>query len=710
MTTPAGSSRRVVSLRLKTLFAIGATMALLMLIIYLPLRWLLLDSFRELEAHNLRTNVGRAASSLEALGAGLNRTAGDYATWDDTYQYMVDRNSRYIEQNMTDAVFVNNQQSLVLLLDPAGAPVFAKAFDLESGAQTPLPTGLEQAARERLNTYPAVTSAITGLVAAPDGLYLVAARPIITSLAAGPSRGTLVMGRALSPQLVRDLADSTRLDLLIQPLGAARLPTEFAQARDQLALAPELMTPLDSRQIAAYQLLRDVYGEPAAVLRVVMARDIHQRGQTAIAYLQIAILVAGLSVGAAMLFVVERIVLARLVGLSRRVQEIGGAPDLGARVPVQGNDELTGLATTINGMLGSMEQAQSHLTRWVRELERHNHEISLLNEMGDLLQASSTPQEAYGIIAHSVQLLFPRQAGGLYVLNQASTVLESVAIWGDAEAGGVHMFVADACCALRRRRMYVLQSPQTDEPVCQHLPGVIPPQYLCLPMMAQGEPLGLLHLRSNAPSGCDESFLSESNVQLAAAVVEHVALALANLRLRETLHHQAIRDPLTNLFNRRYMEETLERELVRAAREYIPLGLILIDLDYFKRINDTFGHPAGDFILCEIAVLLQTSVRLEDVVCRYGGEEFIIIMPGAPLQVIEQRTEHIRQQIRGLSLEHQGQPLGQVTLSVGIAVYPEHGLTSRQLLRAADEALYAAKHDGRDRIRLARNPLDAERV
>lgn len=705
---PAASPRRVVSLRIKTLLAIGATMALLMLIIYLPLRGQLLGSFQELELHNLRTNLDRADNSLAALLAGLNRTTGDYATWDDTYQYLVDRNARYIEQNMTDAVFVNNQQSLVLILDPAGAPLFAKAFDLEAGREAPVPPGL-LAAGKLLNTYPAVTKGITGLVATPAGVYLVAARPIITSLAQGPSRGTLVMGRALSPQVARDLAAATRLDLLIQPLAAPGLPDDIRRASGELAGAPELIRPVDSQQIAGYRLLHDLAGQPAAVLRVIVPRDIHQRGQTAIAYLQLAILVAGLGVGAAMLALIERIVLARLVRLSRRVQEIGGAPDLGARLAVSGNDELTALAATINGMLGSLEQAQGHLTRWVRELERHNHEISLLNEMGDLLQASSTPREAYGIIAHSVQLLFPRQAGGLYVLNQASTVLESVAIWGDGDAGGAHMFVADACCALRRRRMFVVQAPG-DGPVCQHLPGAIPPQYLCLPMMAQGEPLGLLHLRSMAPAGSDDSFLSEANVQLAAAVVEHVALALANLRLRETLHHQAIRDPLTNLFNRRYMEETLERELLRAAREYTPLGLILLDLDYFKRVNDTFGHAAGDFVLCEIGLLLQTYVRLEDVVCRYGGEEFTIIMPGAPLPVIQQRTEHIRQQIRGLSLEHQGQPVGQVTLSVGIAVFPEHGLTSRQLLRAADEALYAAKHDGRDRIRLARNPLDAERV
>jgi diguanylate cyclase (GGDEF)-like protein len=190
-------------------------------------------------------------------------------------------------------------------------------------------------------------------------------------------------------------------------------------------------------------------------------------------------------------------------------------------------------------------------------------------------------------------------------------------------------------------------------------------------------------------------------VRLAVTVAEQFALALANLRLRETLRGQSIRDPLTGLFNRRYMEETLDRELSRAARERRPLSVILLDIDRFKHFNDTFGHEAGDTVLASLGALLRGASRAGDVACRYGGEEFVLILPAASLADAQRRAEEIREAIRGLRVTHNGRPLEAVRCSMGVAAFPEHGEVGGALLRAADAALYRAKREGRDQVILA---------
>jgi diguanylate cyclase (GGDEF)-like protein len=228
--------------------------------------------------------------------------------------------------------------------------------------------------------------------------------------------------------------------------------------------------------------------------------------------------------------------------------------------------------------------------------------------------------------------------------------------------------------------------------ICQHLPRPLPETTLCVPMMAQGEMLGMLNLCSVVGS------LSEAQQQLAVTVSEHLSLALSNVRLRETLRHQAIRDPLTGMYNRRYMEESLERELRRAARHGTPLGVMMLDLDHFKRFNDTFGHAAGDVVLREVGHLLQHYLRGEDIACRYGGEEFTLILIDAPLSVVVQRANQIREAVKALTISHHGQSLGIASISLGVAMFPEHGLTSEKLVRSADAALYRAKEAGRDRV------------
>jgi diguanylate cyclase (GGDEF)-like protein len=187
-------------------------------------------------------------------------------------------------------------------------------------------------------------------------------------------------------------------------------------------------------------------------------------------------------------------------------------------------------------------------------------------------------------------------------------------------------------------------------------------------------------------------------LNLATAVAEEASLALGNLRVRESLHEQSVRDPLTGLYNRRFLEEFLLRELARADRKKHSLSIITLDIDHFKRINDSLGHGAGDIVLRRIGLLLQGFVRQSDIACRVGGEEFSVLLPEASMQIAEQRAESIRKAVQELRLKYEDHDLSGITISLGVAAYPDHGTTPDSLIRAADEALYDAKFRGRDRV------------
>jgi hypothetical protein len=219
--------------------------------------------------------------------------------------------------------------------------------------------------------------------------------------------------------------------------------------------------------------------------------------------------------------------------------------------------------------------------------------------------------------------------------------------------------------------------------------------------MAQGELLSVLFVRLSAAPGSPQA---PDELRVASAAAEPIALALANLRLRERLQNQSIRDPLTGLYNRRFLQETFVKELSSARRHKRALGVMVLDVDHFKRFNDTFGHAAGDTLLAAVGKLLASSFRNEDIVCRYGGEEFVVVLPYAGLEDTTRRAEELRQAIARLKLQHQGTPLGPVTASLGVSAFPLHGRDEASLIAAADAALYEAKHAGRNRVVTAPTP------
>lgn len=374
------------------------------------------------------------------------------------------------------------------------------------------------------------------------------------------------------------------------------------------------------------------------------------------------------------------------LGISTRPIFRGGKP-----VAVQG---IARDITQRKRTEAALQEANQKLEAWVGELEQRTREMTLLNEMGDILRACLTMEEAYSVIVRVAQQIFPVQVGALYVIAPSRNLVEAAAVWGD-QALLERTFAPPDCWALRRGRTHWVENSQAGL-ICRHIHNPPPEGYMCIPMMAQSEALGVLHLMQ--PHNVK---MSDSKQRMAVTMSEHIAMALSNLRLHETLRSQSIRDPLTGLFNRRFMEESLELEIRRASRNQRPLGMIMIDLDHFKYFNDNFGHEAGDLLLKELGTLLKGNIRGEDIACRYGGEEFTLILPEGTGTVTRQRAEFFKQAIQRLDVRFRGQPLGKITASMGVAVFPDHGRTAKALIEAADKALYRSKSAGRDRVTLA---------
>ena len=351
----------------------------------------------------------------------------------------------------------------------------------------------------------------------------------------------------------------------------------------------------------------------------------------------------------------------------------------------------------------ALQEAHTRLKIALEESEEHAREAVKLTELVDVLQSCETLEEACRIAGDTLPATLPSTSGALYITSPSRIIVEAVATWGDTLAVE-KTFAPGDCWALRRgkiHRVHDLTSPLR----CAHVGGSLAGGYVCVPLSAQGETLGVLCLerprQSPNPSLGSPEDEMEAFARQSSAVGERISLALANLRLREVLRSQSIRDPLTGLFNRRYMEEALERDLRRAARNEECVTVLMFDIDYFKQFNDTFGHQAGDTLLRALGDLLSRQTRGQDVACRYGGEEFVVLLAGTFIDDGCKLAEVLRQELKQLAVQHAGQVLGRISASIGISAFPGNGTTAEELLRAADQALYRAKAQGRDRVVVA---------
>jgi diguanylate cyclase (GGDEF)-like protein len=378
----------------------------------------------------------------------------------------------------------------------------------------------------------------------------------------------------------------------------------------------------------------------------------------------------------------------RIIGFAARV----AAGRLETRLHSADSGQFGRLESALNTMADRLQQSDELMNQQARELEASNQRIALLSEMTGLLQSAVSMEEATQIAARHLARMNPSGGGALYLYDESRKFLRAIARWGNAAA--IEGFPAADCWAMRRGQPY--GSEEGDAAlVCPHAVearGHEP--YLCLPMVTQEGVSGLLYTvfaPGDAASHDDEA-------HFARRLSEQLGLALANLRLRLTLREQSMHDALTGLYNRRFLDESVARECARALRDKQSLAVLMIDADHFKRFNDVHGHQAGDEALRQIGSVLVGNCRAGDLACRFGGEEFTVVLPRTGRDGAQVWAERLLQKMRQSGIQAQGKMLPPVTVSIGMALFPEHGGDANAVLHAADLALYEAKNAGRDRF------------
>ena len=379
-----------------------------------------------------------------------------------------------------------------------------------------------------------------------------------------------------------------------------------------------------------------------------------------------------------------------------RATERVRAGDLSVRVPVTGQDDLSVIAQHFNDMTASLQrtvQEQRALQRTLEErveslVQASTTELQALSQLGLFMQACETQTEAAEVIARVAPALFPL-GGSVSLLAESRNMLERFTAWGGAGAPEGGAWLPEECWASRLGTDHAA-GPDLNAPRCRHDRSEL--GTLCLTLNAQGETLGVVTLHfPDGPAAAQAQ-------GLARRFTDRLALSLANLRLKETLRHQSVRDPLTGLYNRRYFEETGERELARAERQGWPLSVMMLDVDHFKQFNDVHGHAVGDMVLRRLGHVLGRLFREDDVVCRYGGEEFVVLLPNCGAGAALERAESLRVAAGALVLAAPDSSGLTVTVSVGVTTTTGERHELGALVREADQALYRAKAQGRNRI------------
>ncbi|MXO72957.1 sensor domain-containing diguanylate cyclase [Alteraurantiacibacter buctensis] len=330
--------------------------------------------------------------------------------------------------------------------------------------------------------------------------------------------------------------------------------------------------------------------------------------------------------------------------------------------------------------------------RLLREAEESRQQIEQLFAMTDMLQSAQNHEDVGAILEATAVHLLPQFRGGLYIFNNSNDRLDLVRHWPQGpDCDPAPALVPGNCWALKRGKAHI-NDPVKGTLCCQHNNGVF--STLEVPMVARGKVHGLLMLAIASDNGTAQL---QAVRRIARALADSVSLALANIGLQEKLRTQSLRDPLTGLYNRRYMEDALDRYISLAERDGSPLAVVMVDLDHFKKLNDTQGHAKGDAVLREVAAQMVGSLRPADVVARYGGEELVVILPNCGLEDARLKAEMLRARIESLGAVH----TMPITASFGVAAIPETAKGASDVVALADGALYAAKQAGRNTVMVA---------
>lgn len=626
------------SLRLKTLIIIGATLACLFTILFAASKLIMLRSFARLEDKNSRNNVQRALNAWSEGLAMLDVKLVDWSAWDDTYAFIEDENEDYTRSNLVPSTFTNQGVNLLLFINSSGRIVFEKGYDLNTGEEMPVAPDLSEylgADSPLFKLEVSDESSVTGVVLLPEGPMLLASRLILTSDYSGPARGVLIMGRYLDNKEIKRLADITNLDISFVPVNAGDISPSIRTALSSISeTSPVFIKPLNEDLIAGYALINDIYGKPSLVLSVEMPRDIYKEGQAGALYFILSLLAVALVFGVLTLLLLEKLVLSRLSRFSNEITKIGASGDISARVPVTGEDELANVAGEVNRMLATLGKAQDDLRKG-EELYRTIFETTGAATI--IIEEDTT--------ISLINTEFEKQSG------YSKEEVENKMKW------------TRLVCEDDLARMIEYHYKRREDPISS------PASYEFRYVSKNGDIRNCIVTNALIP-GTRKSV---------ASLLDITDRKQAEERLRYLSQH----DQLTGLYNRTYFEQEMRR---LEGIGPVPVGIIVCDVDDLKPVNDTMGHDKGDEMLVAAAGVIKEGAGEGDVVARIGGDEFAILLPDSDRAGMERACGRIKNAVSQHNAVNPGLPL---SLSIGFAV--NSGRSLDVLLKEADNNMYRDK-------------------
>ncbi|MEO8287650.1 MAG: diguanylate cyclase [Chloroflexota bacterium] len=657
------------SIQSKTLLIIGLTLIALIAVLYTASRVIVLGSFAQQEAFTTQQNVERVQGAIDDNLIALEGTTRDWSIWDDTYKYIQTNDQEYFTANLADnTTMTSNRLNLMLFADLDGRIIFQKNFNYLTGELLPNPASLKNHIYNGspLLRHPNVESSLTGILALPEAPMLIASEPVVHSNSTGPVAGTIIFGRLLDTGQMQSLAATTLLDLTLQPIDTPNMPTEFRDAFTALVQAPAQASPihvqpLNQSSVAGYTLLSDIYKKPVFILKAEMPRDVYERGQDTIQYYAFTLIIAGVTFGIVVLLLLKTIVLSRLARLNRDTASIAASSNMSGRVAVSGSDELANLGTSMNKMLSALQLSHDELKegeeRYRAVVEQTSEAIFLIDtETQRFIQANASSQILLGYTLDELQHI---TFDDVLILDKATPTIK------------LHNTTGSLRLSFERRY--------------RRKDGTI------------------VHVEVS------DSHITYGGRDVLCVVARDIT---DRKRAERILHELAMRDGLTSLYNRREMQRILQEAAERYQRFDLPAALIMIDIDHFKSVNDTYGHNVGDDVLRWISRLLVELVRDGDKVARFGGEELAVILPDTDLDTALEIAERLRRAVATQPFQSDNHPDHTpddpdstipadplripITISLGVAVLNRHIPAIQPLIEAADQALYEAKRNGRN--------------
>ncbi len=700
-----------------------------------------MNGFLNLESQRTEVNLSTVRNAFQARLADMDKTAADWGHWDDTFRYIVDKNAAYAKSNLAPEQLETIHLDTLIIFNDKGQVVSSRANDPSWRD----PNSARPEVIEAIKSLPSLThftnvdQSTKGILSTPSGPLMIASRPVTRSNGKGPIRGAIVMARHLKEAEFEAIGKETHSDIEVEPFDSKSLSSDFNAAKRAMLGGDRtvVLTPSDD-WIAAYAVLNDISGQPLLIVRAQYPRTILWEGQASVRVMLLALVFSSAALLAISLLMLNRFVLRRVIGLAKQVSRIEDVSQGDERVDDAGKDEISSLGGSINAMLEDLRASHTSVLDSEARLRTTNSELEAqgiaLEQQNVLLakiqadlkarndeltknesQLTAALNEAERSKALSVfaskrfQDLFDNLPVACFTIDNEDAVMEfnnaSERLIGlPPEKIYGHpiddLFVAsDTSFRWQKYRQQVFDTELSIENLQARF---VRPDgtEICLltnvfPLRnADGAIIGVLCACIDVSESVRQREMIE--MQLVQISESHELLQIQQRELADVntrLEALATTDGLTGLINHRAFQDFLDTQYQLAQRSLGTVSVLLMDVDFFKQYNDTYGHLAGDEVLKKLAATLTESARGMDFIARYGGEEFVVVLPATDADGAIHAAERYRE-----AIESQDWPDRTVTVSIGVATLGPNIHSKTDLITAADQALYESKRAGRNRV------------